>query len=152
MPWSGSGFPAPTLGLFDRYFWRGGTWGGACAAALTASRGNKPSVRPFVPRRRLLVCPPCIRHMMKWTSSALWAVVHLCLPHRCPYRRCLQSRSRACRLSHRQWLLSGWWVGVEFRRLHPNPVGYSPARALLTKRETLVNSECRQRASAERYL
>ena len=68
---------------------------------------------------------------MRWPSSALWAVVPARLLHHRPYRRCLWSRNQACRLNRRQWLQSGWWVGVEFlRRPHPNPVGHSPARSL----------------------
>src|SRR4051812_33993061 len=52
-------------------------------AALTTSRGNDLSLRPSVPRRRFLwVCPPCIHHMMKWASSALWAVAPVRLLHR----------------------------------------------------------------------
>ena len=144
---------ALSLGLYDRCFCRGGIWSGAYAAGLTASRGNNPSLRPSVPRRRFpLVCPPCIRHVVKWASSALWAVVPIRLLHRRPYHRCLRSRSRACRSNRRQWLLSGWWVGDEFlRHPHPNPAGHSSVRTLLTRRETLMSSVCRRRASAERY-
>ena len=81
--------PALSLGLYDRCFCRGGIWSGAYAAALTASRGDSPSLRPSVPRCRfLLVCPPCIRHVMKWASGALWAVVPVRLLHRHPYPRC----------------------------------------------------------------
>ena len=113
--------------------------------------GNYPSPRPVVPRHHfLLVYPPCIHRELRWLSSALWALVLGRLRHRCPYRRCLRSRSLAYRLSHRQWLRSGWWVGFEFLHCsHPNLPGRSPARSLLIKRETLVNSGCRQRASAE---
>ena len=145
--------PALTLGLYDRCFCRDGIWSGAYTAILTASRGNNPSLHPSVPRRRFLwVCPPCIHHMMKWASSALWAVVPVHLLHRRPYRRCLRSRSRACRSNRRQWLLSGWWVGGEFlRHPHPNPAKYSSAWTLLTGRETLMSSVCHRRASAKRY-
>src|SRR4051812_37467435 len=74
-----------------------------------------------------------IYHMMRWQSSALWAVVPVRLLHRRPCRRCLRSQSRACRLSRRQWLLSGWWVGSEFlRRPHPILAGHSSAKVLLT--------------------
>ena len=60
--------------------------GRAYATALTASRGDNPSLRPSVPRHRfLLVCPPYIRYVMKWASSALWAVVPVRLLHRRPY-------------------------------------------------------------------
>ena len=77
--------PDVTLGLYDRCFCQGGIWSGAYATVLTASRGDKPSLRPSVPRRRfLLVCSPCIRHVVKWASSALWAVVPLRFLHRRP--------------------------------------------------------------------
>ena len=145
--------PALTLGLYDCCFCRGVIWSGTYAAALTTSRGDKPSLRPSVPRRRrLLVCPPCIRHVMKWASSALWAVVPVRLLHRRPYRRCLRSRNQACRLSRRQWLLSGWWVGNEFlRRPLPTRVRHSSAMSLVTGREISANLVRRPRASAERY-
>ena len=139
--------------LLCRYhqFCFGGTKSGAAdVGAWVASWRCHP---PLSRRHCLLcVCPQCIYLMMRWLSSALWAVVPLCLLHHRPYRRCLQSRSRACRLSHRQWLLSGWWVGGAFlRHPHPNPVRRSLARILLTRRETLMSSVCRQRASAEKY-
>ena len=74
--------------------------------------------------------------MRRWLSSALWAVVPVLLRHRRPYRRCLQSRNQACRLSRRQWILSGWWVGNEFlRRLLPTRAKHSSAKSLLTKRD-----------------
>mgnify|MGYP005835672249 CR=1 FL=1 len=63
---------------------------------------------------------------------------------------CVQSQ--ACRLSHRQWLLSGWWVGNEFlRRPLPTRARHSSAKRLLTRREILVNLARRPRVSAERY-
>ena len=99
-----------------------------------------------------LGCPPCIYHMMRWRSSALWAVVPVRLLHHRPYRRCLRSQSRACRLNRRRWLLSGWWVGSEFlRHPHPSLAGHSSAKVLLTRRETLMNLAHHRKASAERY-
>ena len=86
-------------------------------------------------------CPPCIYHMMRWLSSALWTVVPVLLMPRRPYRRCLRSRNQACRLSRRQWLLNGWWVGNKFRRPLPTQAGHSSAKGLLTRRETSMNLE-----------
>ena len=85
-------------------------------------------------------CVHHIYHMMRWLSSALWAVVLVRLLHHRPYRQRLRSRSRACRSNCRQWLLSGWWVGIEFlHRPHPSPARHSSARILLTRRETLMS-------------
>ena len=97
--------------LLYRCFCRGGIWSGAYAAALTASRGDNPSMRPSVPRRRfLLVCPPCIRHVMKWASRSLWAVVPVCLLHRRPYRRCLQ-KSKSSMSVKSSTVATKWVVG-----------------------------------------
>ena len=139
--------------LSDRCFCRGRIWSGAYAAALTASRGDNPLLRPSIPRHRfILVCPPCIRHVMKWEPNALWAVVPVRLLHRRPYRQCLQSRSRVCRLGRRQWLPSGWWVGNEFlRRPLPTRAEHSSAKGLLTRRETVMSLARRLVASAKRY-
>ena len=120
-----------------RYFCNCWTLSGVYAVAFVASRGNYPLLHPSVPRHCfLLVYPPCIYRVINWLSSALWAVVPVRLLHHRPYRRCLRSRKRACRLNRRQWLLSGWWVGSEFlRRLLPTQAGHSSAQSLLTERE-----------------
>src|SRR5512146_135630 len=78
--------PAPSLGPWGRCFlWSrlgyysflrcyprlccGGSWSGTVVGALVASREDYPLLQPSVPRRCLiLVCPPCIYHMMRWVS------------------------------------------------------------------------------------